>query len=245
VSCAEIRERLAEYALGVLPPSEAREVARHLQWCAGCQKESDELREGATAIALSLPDAGTPARLEGRVVDTLAHAAGRRQRAPWRLGIRALAVAALTAALVAVGATGWAVIERNKAQSALSELIKISNLGKLFPGSYRADLAPPSGTEGLAAQAEGTTLISSSPQFDDLVVTSAFFPQAGGGPYTFKLLDRTGTLLSGGTLLVTRNGGLLAYEFSGQDLSKAIRVDVFNGSGHLVLTGLVKSVRAG
>ena len=44
------------------------------------------------------------------MVDTLAHAAGRRQRAPRRLGIRALAVAALTAALVAVGATGWAVI---------------------------------------------------------------------------------------------------------------------------------------
>jgi anti-sigma factor RsiW len=249
VSCTEIRVRLAEYALGVLSSSEAREVARHLEWCAGCQKESEELREGATAIALSLADAGPPAGLEARVVDTLAHAAGRGRPPSRHVGIKTLAVATLVTGLVAVGAMGWALAERNRAQDIRSRLTsEFARFERAFAGgqgSFRADLVPPSGTRGLAAQAEGTTLIYSSPQTDDIIVTSAFFPQTGGGPYTFRLLDRSGTLLAGGTLLQTARGGLLAWESSGRDLSKGVAVEMFSGSGRLVLTGSVRSAVGG
>ncbi|MGZ4151314.1 MAG: zf-HC2 domain-containing protein, partial [Actinomycetota bacterium] len=34
VSCSAVRDQLAEYAVGVLPPRERRAVERHLEWCA-------------------------------------------------------------------------------------------------------------------------------------------------------------------------------------------------------------------
>jgi hypothetical protein len=247
VSCLEVRERLAEYALGVLPPQQARDVERHLEWCPGCQKEAEELRDGTTAMALSLPEIRPPAGLESRVVESVQRAAGRGRSPSRRQGVRVLAVAALVAVVLAVGAMSWALAELRQARDARSQLIeKIAAFQTLFnkgPGSYRADLQPPAGRP--TAQAEGRTLIYSSPLLDDLIVVDAYFMRQGAGPYKFQLVDRSGMLLSGGRLQQTRGGDWLAYESSGRDLSKGVSVNVFNGSGRLVLIGSVHLVPTG
>jgi hypothetical protein len=247
MSCVEVRDRLAEYALGVLPPQQAGEVERHLEWCPGCQKEAEELRDGTAAISLSLPEAHPPAGLESRVVESVHRAGGRGKPASRRRGVRALAVAALAALVLAVGAMSWALAELHQARSARSQLIeRVAAFQALFlkgPGSYQADLRPP--VYRSSAQDEGRTLISSSPLLDDLIVVDAYFSRPGTGPYRFQLLDRSGTALSGGRLQQTGGGDWLAYESSGRDLSKGVQVNVVNGSGRLVLVGSVHVVPSG
>ena len=73
MTCLEVRDRLTEHALGVLPRTDAREIDRHLERCAGCRKESSELVEGAATMALSLPSALAPPSLEDRILDRFRH----------------------------------------------------------------------------------------------------------------------------------------------------------------------------
>src|SRR5438876_11959284 len=103
MTCAEVRESLSEFSLGLLPGDDLREVERHLEWCAGCRRESAELAEGVASVALSLPVAEPPGSLEERVVAEVMTAAGR-GRSPRRRGARVLAVAALAAAIMALSA---------------------------------------------------------------------------------------------------------------------------------------------
>src|SRR6266702_4781886 len=107
MKCVEVRDRLTEHELGSLSPDDRRHVERHLEWCAGCRKEAAELAEGAETLALALPlDTPAPA-LEDRVVHEVLAAAGRRPHLARRRTVRALAVATLVAALLAVAAVGW------------------------------------------------------------------------------------------------------------------------------------------
>ena len=66
MTCAEVRESLSEFSLGLLPGDDRREVERHLEWCAGCRRESAELAEGVASVALSLPVAEPPAPLDDK-----------------------------------------------------------------------------------------------------------------------------------------------------------------------------------
>ncbi len=109
MTCLEVRDRLAEHALGVLRPEESRDVDRLLEWCAGCRKESEELQEGLVSVAMSLPAAEPPSSLEERVVGRVTSAAGTRKmgRRRRRISPRSLVAASLMAVLLAVGAVGW------------------------------------------------------------------------------------------------------------------------------------------
>jgi anti-sigma-K factor RskA len=49
----EMLDNVAVYALGALPPDEARVVAAHLETCAECRAEYDALRPAVTAIGLA------------------------------------------------------------------------------------------------------------------------------------------------------------------------------------------------
>jgi Putative zinc-finger len=241
VSCVEVRERLAEYALGVLPPQEARDVDRHLQWCPGCQKEAEELRDGTTAMAFSLPESRPPGGLEGRVVDSIQRAAGRKTQFARGRGIRALAVATLAALVLALGAMGWALAERRSAQNAQQDKARQIERIESFlkgQGSFQARLQPPASRP--TAQDVGTTVIYSSPIFNDVIVVDANFFRQVKGAYRFQLLDRSGSVLSAGMLSQTERGDWLAWEATGRDLSMGIVVDVFNGAGRLVLSGPVR-----
>ena len=124
MTCAEVRESLSEFSLGLLPGDELREIERHLEWCAGCRRESAELAEGVASVALSLPGAEPPASLEERVVEGVRVAAGSGRTGRHR-GARVLAVAALAAAIMALSAVQWGIAQRHQAESAQVQLQRL------------------------------------------------------------------------------------------------------------------------
>ncbi|TMK86552.1 MAG: hypothetical protein E6G44_02955 [Actinobacteria bacterium] len=89
MTCPEVRERLAEHALGVLSRPDAREVERHLEACPGCRKESAELLEGASVMAMSLPPAEVPAPLEDSILGRFRAQSGH-AHPPTRIRLRVL-----------------------------------------------------------------------------------------------------------------------------------------------------------
>ncbi|HEY7283211.1 MAG TPA: zf-HC2 domain-containing protein, partial [Actinomycetota bacterium] len=105
MDCVDVRDRLTEYALSLLPAPELEPVERHLAWCAGCRKEAAELAGGAAAAAMSIAQADPPRALEERVVREIRTASGagkeRRGRA------RSRTVIALAAALAIFMGLGW------------------------------------------------------------------------------------------------------------------------------------------
>ena len=245
MTCLEVRDRLAEHTLGVLAPSEARDVKRHLNWCGGCRKESDDLREGVASVALALPLSEPAPLLEARVVEQIQTAAGKRSPAPRRRGIQAFAAATMAAVLVALVAVGWAVAERSQAQDVKGQLNeKIESLEKFFgtSGSFEATLLPTKAVQGSNAvpdQDEGRALIYSAPRASDFILVDVFVAQSNATPYTFRLVDQNGKTISGGELRLARNGELIFFESSGLDLSKGYAISVMDRTGQIILTGTV------
>ena len=78
MTCVEVRDRLAEHAMGLLEEDEAETVDRHLGLCPGCWKEFSELSEGATVVGMALPTAEAPPSLEHKVVQRITATAGTR-----------------------------------------------------------------------------------------------------------------------------------------------------------------------
>src|SRR5439155_17842670 len=106
MNCLSVRERLAEYALDTLELPLASDVERHLEGCAGCRKESEELRDGAAVLAFDLPTVAPPTALGARVIGRVVRARGirphRRSRRAWRVaGAAGLAAAIFAAAALA------------------------------------------------------------------------------------------------------------------------------------------------
>jgi hypothetical protein len=243
VTCLEVRDRLTEHALGVLPRTDAREVERHLERCAGCRKESSELVEGAATMALSLPSALAPASLEDQILDRFRHAS-RQAPHPTHGRLRVLAAAALAAALLALGATGWGIAENRHAQTlqaAVNEKVRqVHSLAEAiasFKGSgktLQASLLPRRGGQG-----RGSAAIFSAPGANDIVFVDIVLPQSATGPFVVQLVDGE-KAINVGRLQKTVEGDWLMYSFSAQDLSHAVSVTVLDRSGGLVLTGTVE-----
>ncbi|HVM12077.1 MAG TPA: zf-HC2 domain-containing protein, partial [Actinomycetota bacterium] len=106
--CSRVRPLLAEHALGILEPAERGAVGAHLAWCAGCRKEARELAEGAAVVAQGIVPAEPPETLGPRILGTA-------RRTPRGRGRRAF-VGALAAAVLAMGAFGWAVAMTGRAE---------------------------------------------------------------------------------------------------------------------------------
>jgi hypothetical protein len=111
-SCDEVRPELAELALGVLSGRERATVLAHVEGCASCEAELDQLSALADQVLEVAPDAEPPVGFETAVFDRLraeaaptpvppaAAGASRDARGPaW------LAVAAVVVALAFLG--GW------------------------------------------------------------------------------------------------------------------------------------------
>ena len=66
--CAEVRDLLAEAALGVLAEPERSEVLAHMESCAGCRRALDELLQVSDRLVALVPEAEPPPGFEHRVL---------------------------------------------------------------------------------------------------------------------------------------------------------------------------------
>jgi anti-sigma-K factor RskA len=94
----EFADDLALYALGALQPSERATLEKHLNECAACRQELQQLRGDAALLAVSVSHQTPPARARRRLMSAIADE--RRQiRAPrasrWWLLVPSLAAAGL------------------------------------------------------------------------------------------------------------------------------------------------------
>jgi hypothetical protein len=243
MTCLQVREQLAEYALGTLSPEAARVVERHLEWCEGCRKEVAELQEGLIPLALSLAPAEPPRALEERVVTRIMTATGR-WRATSRRGVRALVAATLAAVLVAFGALGWAVAERQKVFDVRNQAADQLAEAKAFAAVLQSAGATPSfanlRTTSQDSQASGTVLVYSGREVANFVLAQLLLPADKGSSYSFELTDRSGQVLSGGNLTKTNNANTwLFLDRTGRNLSHGVNVLVLDSSGSAVLTGVL------
>lgn len=234
--------------MGTLDIEESRRVERHLEWCEGCKKELAELQEGLTPIALSLAPVEPPRQLEERVVARLLTAAGRWKPAS-RQGVRALAAATLAAVLVAVGALGWAVAERQNAvdvrAQAADRLAQAQDFAHFLQSvgatPYFSTLRPTSQN----SDASGNVVVYSARRVQDFVLAQLVLPSGKGSAYTFELTDRDGRILSGGKLTKTNDANTwLFLDRTGRNLSRGVNVLVLDASQTAVLTGVMKPAAA-
>ena len=246
MTCLEVRERLTEHSLGLLTKVDASEVERHLEWCAGCRKEAGELEEGAASMALAMPVEDPRPSLEARVVDRLQGAAGRvmpgrRSRTSGRL-----VAVTLAAALVAVGAMGWAIAERQHALSLAATVsakeAQVARLAQLLEGfrgrgdTFTASLAPAPGSQGRGG---GSAVISSASNLNDFIFVDVLLPGSPRGPFTVQLVDNKSALKMG-QLVRMREGDWVLYKQTKRDLSRLVSVTILDGTSRTVLTGVVQ-----
>jgi anti-sigma factor RsiW len=244
MTCLDLREHLTEYAVGTLDPGEARRVERHLEWCEGCRKEVAELQEGLAPLAQSLDPVEPPRQLEERVVARIMAASGRWRGVP-RHGARALLASTLTAILVALGALGWAVAERQNVagvkQDAADQLAQAKAFARFLESvgatPYFATLRPTS----QSSEVSGTVVVYSARKVRDFVLAQLVLPGGEDASYTFELTDKQGTILSGGNVTRTNNpNAWLFLDQTGRNLSRGVNVLVLDGSGKAMLTGVLK-----
>jgi hypothetical protein len=249
VTCLEVRERLTEHALGLLTRVDANEVERHLEFCAGCRKESAELEEGASRMALALPTAQPPSSLETRVVDRVRMAAGTLPAGSRKRGGRLVAVT-LAAALLAMGATGWAIAERNQVQS-LQEKVKNAAAQQAGTAELLESVKGQAGKTSIAhltpapgGRGSGSAVIFSAPGVKDQIVVSVLIPR-GKGPYVVQVVDNRSAIKAGRLELAKRfQGDWFMWREIDRDLSRVVTITVLDDESRTVLTGKVEPYAA-
>jgi hypothetical protein len=243
VSCVEVRERLAEHALGVLTEQEASFVERHLERCVACRKEAAELEHGVETMTFALPDAWPSAALGERVVHKVTGVAapGRGRSRSARRAIQSLAAATLIAVVVAMGSLGWAVKERNRALDISTLVAKrqqdIKAIEKILQSvggrPFHVQLLPAPEYSGF-----GSAIIVSAPGKNNFVLVEVAELTPATGPYTVQVVDRSGKVYSLGRLDRTNDGDLLLSRYTGHDLSKVITVSILDNHSMAVMTGI-------
>ncbi len=259
MSCLEVRDRLPEHVLGVLPEEETADVERHLEWCAGCRKELAELSEGLATVPASLTLVEPPAGLEDRVVGAISVAAGRgpvgavkRRRSgadagrgsrPHR-GVRVLAAATLAAAVLAVASIGWGVNQQRKADDIAKEskatITALERIVKSLDGRpFEAQLFPASGIQG-----SGTAVLVSAPGRSALLV-EIVPPQPDTHPYTVRMVSKSDAVVAAGQLQPTADGRqLVLLQWFASNLALIRQVSVVDRTGRVVMSGQVNPFAA-
>ena len=101
--CPEIREQLAELALGIADGEQRGRVLEHVAVCAGCRSELEALSATADEILVLAPEREPPAGFELRVLHALEPPRPQERRPvrrPLALAAVGLAAAALTAGVM-------------------------------------------------------------------------------------------------------------------------------------------------
>jgi len=156
--CEHLRPSVGAYALGALEPDEAAEVRRHIEHCAECAVEYDQLAalpgllETASGAEEAVAKPLSPA-FEERLLDAFArdHAAGplrrRRRRRPARHVPRPRWLAAGAAGAVAAAALAFGiVVGGGEDQPSATYDVTFKNVGAPQAAGARADIE--SGAEG-------------------------------------------------------------------------------------------------
>ncbi len=249
MDCVDVRDRLTEYALSLLPAPELEPVERHLAWCAGCRKEAAELAGGAAVAGMSIAQADPPRALEEHVVREIRTASGggrgRRGRA------RSRTIIALAAALALFMGLGWwatsAKLQSSReAQNAsksdaetvsrhFSQLLKDLTSGQQpKPGDVLRTVQL---TPELHAVGGGKAVVFLSPHRDDWVLVYVGGLDPKGGPYGATIQAPDGSVLAVGQADPDTGGGVALFNQFPESLKKFSRVVVTDGRGHVVLTG--------
>lgn len=258
MTCAEVRDNLAEHAMGLLGSEDRREVDRHLQWCAGCRKESADLLDGMATVASSLPPAEPMPMLEDRVVTHVRAAAGKVRVRRSRRGIKMLAAATLAAAVLATSAVGWGVRQQGQAARAKQQAQRVeartadtTRLIKQFQSQlngsgklYEASLYPLSRKE-----LGGSSLMYREQNGNGWVVVDIVASlDKKAGPFTVNMVSTTGQRLAVGSLTLTEDGDYvlfdltLPHDFTRPDaveLSHVMTLEVIDRFGARLLSGTV------
>lgn len=255
MTCVQIRELLAERAVGVLPDGERAEVEQHLRWCAGCRKEAAELDSAAATVAFALTPVPMPTGLGERIVARVRQAAGA-PGSPRRLRT---AVAAAVAAVVAVTGLGWGAVMAGRAERLAdrAEQVELRQaealdrfrqvLARLVPGAELPEQETflgrlvPVGPEMLGGGAVLQLVSPNRIDFAIVLVNGLDADDPDGLPYRVTLSNRSGDLLRVGRIdeLDADGGAQLFRQFEGQELVGYTHVRVTDASGTVVLEGVV------
>jgi anti-sigma-K factor RskA len=133
----QFAEELALYALGCLEGDEKTSLEKHLEECASCRRELEQLRGDAALLALSASGPKPPARAQTRLMDAIAQeppgqkAENRRPR-PQRWAALGWAAAA---AMIVVVAVLWN--QNVRLQSSVTVLQGLSEQQRLELGQAR------------------------------------------------------------------------------------------------------------
>jgi hypothetical protein len=248
MTCVEVRDRLAEQALGVAAGEESKEIERHLQLCAGCRKEFAELQEGAESLARTLVLASPPSRLEERVVTRVTAAAGQRGSAGHRRGIRVLVAATMAAVLLALGAMGWGLAQRQQAQTAQSRAAGVraklqslsqqaTELARVLSTTARPFVFPLT-TTGTNRQEVGTAFVLIVPKSESAVRLEVVVPlNPRLAPYSARLVDESGASVGLGVLAKERNGDFGLFHFFVHKFKHPVSLIVVDRTGRTVMGG--------
>jgi hypothetical protein len=258
MDCVDVRDRLTEYALSLLPPPEVAPVEQHLSWCAGCRKEAAELAGGAAAAAMSLPQADPPQGLEERIVREIRSVTGSEKGRKGRARSRTMIVLAATIAIF-MGFGWWATFgdlqtskvaqqeSEKEAQNVSRQFSKLLHEFTSGPRSPRPrdalreiQLTPELGQTG-----GGKAVVFLSPDRDDWVLVYVGGLDAKAGPFGATIQSPDGTVLSLGQqdTSVTGGGVTLFGQFP-ESLKPFTRVVVTDRRGHVAMTGTVQDAAA-
>jgi predicted anti-sigma-YlaC factor YlaD len=251
VNCLEVRDALAEHALGVAGPR-AGEVERHLAWCAACRREERDLAQAAATLGFALAPAEPDPSLEDRVVEAV-----RAQVAPRALSVsrgRRLrrTTAVVLAAALAVAGLGWGAVMAGKAartqdqaaqdaarsHDALDQLRRVISDAVFADANTQALLGVLHPAEGV--QAGGSALAILSPSVADrvLVIVSGLPDRASMLPYRVQLTDGRGQRVPIGKIwVVDGDGGASIGRLVTRDLHGFVHVQVLDARGRVVLSG--------
>jgi hypothetical protein len=257
MDCVDVRDRLTEYALSLLPAPELAPVEEHLSWCAGCRKEAAELAGGAAAAAMSVPQSEPPARLEEHVVREIRAASGGAKERRSRARSRSVILLAATLA-VFMGLGWWTTFGRlqtaKQARDASQEQARsaVHNFENLSRELLGDDRRPPEGDALREVQmipeldhvGGGKALVFLSAHRPDWVLVYVGGLSPKDGPVGVTVQSPEGDVISLGKGSLDAGGGITLFGQYAHSLNGFTRIVVTDRHGHVIMTGTVAGVTA-
>jgi anti-sigma factor RsiW len=208
LTCTEVRDAAAEYALDILDPTERSVIAAHLLRCPACRAEVDSMSAVGTQLLQLVPGTEPPLGFDHRVLARVGehrHSwAGRARRHP-----RILAAVAAAVAFV-VGVIGWTAGRDTTSVNHRVLLTAALHEGARTVGHVEAYEGHPGWVMMTVHGVTGTAWVTCQiTEKGGQVVQLGSFPLVGGnGEWGTPDSARTGTL--SGVRLVAADGRVIA-----------------------------------